>query len=221
MALALDPSFARAESRPTVRAGALAIPALASLGAGAIHAAAIGAHGDHRQAVVLFSVVAALQLGWGAFALSSSRRWLGLVGALGSAALVGGWVLAKVSGLSFIDGLEAKEPVQWADGMAAGLAALVVITTAVVALRHWRVPAAEALVRVFALPVAVLSLTGMIAAGGHNHAGHVHTDAAGNVVAAAVVPPHPFVPGQPIDLGGVPGVTPAEQARAENLLAAT
>jgi hypothetical protein len=37
----------------------------------------------------------------------------------------------------------------------------------------------------------------------------------------AVVPPKPYDPSLPIDLGGVPGVTPQEQARAENLIAVT
>jgi hypothetical protein len=41
-------------------------------------------------------------------------------------------------------------------------------------------------------------------------AGHTHTTAA---------PTHPFDPNLPIDLGGVAGVTPQEQARAENLVA--
>jgi hypothetical protein len=37
----------------------------------------------------------------------------------------------------------------------------------------------------------------------------------------AVVPPVPYDPTKPIDLGGVEGVTPEQQARAENLLAAS
>ncbi|HEX3089149.1 MAG TPA: hypothetical protein VHQ23_10875, partial [Ilumatobacteraceae bacterium] len=37
--------------------------------------------------------------------------------------------------------------------------------------------------------------------------------------AAAVVAPKPYDPTQPIDLGGVPGVTPEQQAAAENLVA--
>jgi hypothetical protein len=37
--------------------------------------------------------------------------------------------------------------------------------------------------------------------------------------AAAVVPPKPYDPTQPIDLGGVAGVTPEQQAAAENLVA--
>jgi hypothetical protein len=43
--------------------------------------------------------------------------------------------------------------------------------------------------------------------------GHAHE--------SAVVPPKPYDPTQPIDLGGVPGVTPEQQARAENLIAVT
>jgi hypothetical protein len=49
---------------------------------------------------------------------------------------------------------------------------------------------------------------------------HEHAHAA-TVEAAPVVAPHPFDPNLPIDLSGVPGVTPQEQARAQNLLAAT
>jgi hypothetical protein len=226
MALALDAPFAApTETRPSIRVGALAVPALASLGAGAIHAAAIGVHSEHRQAVFVFAIVAAIQLGLGAYALVSNRRLLGAALALANLAFVAGWVVAKASGLGFIDGLEASEPIQWADGMAAGLAGASVIGVAIAAMRGWRLPAGEALTRVLAMPVAALAITGMVAAGGHNHAagaaGHVHTNADGTVAAPAVVPPHPFVPGEPIDLGGVPGVTPEQQAEAENILAAT
>ena len=55
-----------------VTVGALGIAGMASMGAGAIHAAAIGAHAEHRQAVLVFAVVAAVQLGWGAWALTRS-----------------------------------------------------------------------------------------------------------------------------------------------------
>jgi hypothetical protein len=210
-----------------LRTGTFGVAALASLGAGAIHAAAIGAHGEHRQAVFTFALVALFQLGVGAVALVSSRKLVGLALAVGNLALVGGWVLAKTSssGISFVDGLDVKEPVQWADGLAAGMAAVAVIGVVVAAVMHWRVPLGAALTRVLAMPVVVLTLTGMVSAGSHTHAhgeaAHVHTDAAGNAVPAAVVPPTPFVPGQPINLGGVEGVTPEQQAQAENILAAT
>lgn len=233
MALALDTPLAApaAESRPALRVGALAVPALASLGAGAIHAAAIGAHNEHRQAVFTFAIVAAIQLGLGAYALVSNRKLLGVALAGLNLLFVVGWVLAKSSGIGFIEGLDEVEPIQWADGMAAGLAAASVVGVAVAAMRGWRLPAGEALTRVLAMPVVALTITGMVAAGGHAHAGG-HSDVADGhasgasetAVAAEVasaVPVRAFVPGQPIDLGGVPGVTPEQQARAENLLAAS
>jgi hypothetical protein len=227
MAIALDSPYAAATPRPTLRTGAFAVPALAALGAGAIHAAAIGAHGEHRQAVYAFAITAALQLGLGAAAIVSNRKLIGLALGVTNLAFVAAWAMAKVgsNGISFVDGLDSKEPMQWADGMAAGLAAATVIGVALAAIWRWRIPAGDALVRVLALPVAALTISGMVAAGGHTHAhgegadGHAH--GAGTVEAAAVVPPHPFVPGEPIDLGGVPGVTPAQQAEAENLLAST
>ena len=48
-------------------------------------------------------------------------------------------------------------------------------------------------------------------AAGHEHGGHE----------AAAVAPTPYDPTKPIDLGGVEGVTPEQQAAAENLIAIT
>ena len=227
MALALDAPFAAAPSRPVLRTATFAVPALASLGAGAIHAAAIGVHSEHRQAVVTFAIVAAVQLTLGAVSLVSGRRAVGLLLAAANLALVAGWALAKSSGIGFIDGLDEPEDLQWADGLAAGMAAAAVLGVAVTAARRWRFPASDALVRVLALPVAALTVTGMVSAGNHAHAtGHEETGAAAvhadeHTTETAAVPAKPFVPGQPIDLGGVEGVTPEQQAEAENILAAT
>jgi len=86
---------------------ASAVAGVASLAAGAIHAAAIGGHGEHRAAVVAFAVVATFQIGWGALALVREHPVTAFLGGLGNAAVVGGFVLAKTSGISFVDGLEA------------------------------------------------------------------------------------------------------------------
>jgi hypothetical protein len=86
----------------------------------------------------------------------------------------------------------------------------------------------------------------MVGAGSHNHAhgvaghthasdpsglaadGHVHdastggsSSGSGHTHPAAVVPPKPYDPTKPIDLSGVAGVTPEQQARAENIIAMT
>ena len=100
----------------------MAVAGGASLGAGAIHAAAIGVHAEHRQAVVAFTVVAALQLGAGVLTLAHPGRLLLTVLAAFNVGILGGWVLAKTTGIAFVDGLEDAESVQTADGLAAGLA---------------------------------------------------------------------------------------------------
>ena len=107
---------------PRVRFGALALAGTASLGAGAIHAAAIGVHGDHPAAARTFAVLALLQIAWGALALVDHRSPVAFGGFALSVVAFSGWVLAKTTGLSFIDGLGEVEGVQWPDFLAALLA---------------------------------------------------------------------------------------------------
>ncbi len=123
MAIAAERELHPAQSLAVLgELGWLAVVGGASLGAGAIHAAAIGVHSEHRQAVIAFTVVAAIQLGFGAVALARPGRSVLALGALANAGIIGGWVLAKTNGISFVDGLDVAEPVQTADGLAAGLA---------------------------------------------------------------------------------------------------
>ena len=240
MALALDAPYAASEPRTAIRTGAFGIAAIASLGAGAIHAAAIGVHSEHDQAVLTFALVGGAQLGAGALGLTTSRKLVGATVAAVNAAAFAGWVLAKRSGISFIDGMEAKEAVQWADGLAAGFAAAAVLGVVVALARHLRFPGGAALTRVAAVPMAMLALSGMVSAGSHSHAegahgggsevaadGHGHDTTAtassggeaSDIEQNAVL--RPYIPGEPIDLGGYPGVTPEQQAEAENILAAS
>ncbi len=220
---------------------------VASLGAGAIHAAAIGVHSEHRQAVIAFSVVAALQIGWGALALVRGGRAVAAGGLVVSGAALVGWLLAKTTGIGFVDGLDEAESVQWADGAAAAMAAVAAILClaelvagSLPSRPGRRVPAPVRAVA--AVAVVGLSLSAMVSAGSHGHAGghgeetagHAHggeDDHTGTTHAEgttddhpheeAVVPPKAYDPALPIDLGGVEGVTPEEQARAENLIAIT
>jgi hypothetical protein len=218
----------------SIVAPALAVAAFTSIGSGAIVAAAIGGHSDDRQTVVAFAVVALAQLAWGVVALtrSGSARTLALVGAAINLAAFGGWVLAKTSGISFIDGLERSESPHFADVAAAAFAVVAVIG-ALLAATVWRDVASRFGSTAFgaaALATAVVTIFGMIAAGTRSPTRRVVVTAATPVPPAAsakasaptdFVPPKPYDPTKPIDLGGVPGVTPQEQARAENLLAIT
>jgi hypothetical protein len=223
----------RARTGATTLAPALAVAAIGSIGAGAIHAAAIGVHSEHRQAVITFTIIAIAQLGWGIFALQRAGRSMLLAGAGINLAAVVGWVMAKTNGISFIDGLEVEETPQFADTAAMVLAAIVVV--AALAALVWHTPQSWFGSLAFtgiALATAIVIGFGMVSAGTHNHAHGAarHSHAAGTggtggpggqVPSNAPVPPKEYDPKKPIDLGGVPGVTPEQQARAENLIAVT
>lgn len=220
----------------------------ASLGAGAIHAAAIGVHAEHRQAAITFTVVAALQLAWGGLALLRSGRVVNLLGGLIGAGAVAGWVVAKTQGIGFVSGLEQAEAVQLADGLAAALAAASVALV-VLALATGRGPSsARRPMTLAAVAVTAVAFTGMVSGTSHSHAaGDGHGTTAGHgggdehaagadhhaddeehaagegheQHAAPAVAPVPYDPTKPIDLGGVDGVTPEQQAMAENIVAVT
>ena len=269
-----EPGTSRGARRPGF--GPLAVAGFASLGAGAIHATAVGSHSEHHAAMYVFVAVAMFQLAWGAWALQRSDRAIAWLGALGNAACLGGWLAAKVSGLSFINGLQDAERVQLADGAAAGLALVAIVPVVwmtAAGLRRRPLPrAAHGVLLVISAAVVVgLTMPSMVAAANHVHThshthgvaapttdasgtpgtavagdAHVH-DANGNDVVGgaqtsltsvpdptgstiattahdhttAAVATKPYDPTLPIDLGGVPGVTPQEQARAENLVAIT
>ncbi|MGD9704764.1 MAG: hypothetical protein AB7Q42_23860 [Acidimicrobiia bacterium] len=241
---------------------AMVVAGITSLGAGAVHAAAAGSHSEHQQAVVVFVIVAAFQLGWGALALVRTGRLIALAGIAGNSAALVGWVMAKSNGISFVDGLEASERMQFADGLAALLAVVAVLAAVPVLLRGAARRGVSSLgmfsLGVVGAVVAAVALPAMVSAGSHSHAhgdtddhaaqgdagnetvtaddhGHDDDSATGGADGAtgdgatgdgaaltpAVVPPVPYDPTKPIDLSGVPGVTPEQQAQAENLIAIT
>ncbi|HEY8543439.1 MAG TPA: hypothetical protein VIL36_00260, partial [Acidimicrobiales bacterium] len=237
----VDTTSSPVPDRTSAKPDMLSLAGLASIAAGVIHATAAGAHSEHDQTVYAFVAAALFQVGWGALALLRSGGPVALAGALGNLAVLGGWVLAKTSGIGFIDGLEESEGVQFADGLAAGLAAAAVLFALVqlvgkpLVARQPRLP----LLGAAAVLSVVLAVPGMVKTGSHSHAGGGHGDSAhmdghgdhaegepaghaeGEGHEGAVVPPKPYDPNLPIDLSGVEGVTPQQQAAAENLIAIT
>ena len=209
--------------------GALRAAAVASLGAGAIHATAAGAHGDPRAAATAFAVTAALQIGWGALAIARSGPLVSLSGLAINGAAVGGWVLAKTSGISFVDGLDTKESPQFADSLAAGLAAVAVVGALLALARRasWVARPRPVLVGLAAVATLGLAVPGMVSTGNHSHAGG-HDEMAGHDHGGAeeghdhaAAQPKPYDATLPVDLGGTPGVTPEQQAEAEQLVTDT
>ena len=206
---------------------------LASVGAGAIHLAAAGIHAEHPSLARIFVIMGAAQLVAGLVLALGGRRQAAAVVAVVNIAAVGGWALTRTVGISWVQGLEASERPQFADTTCAALGAIALVLAVIVLLRGARHTPRDGLVAPGAL-VGVVSVAAMLTLATHVHshgeAGHVHDDAAASTPGAdvghvyAVDPskwPRPFDPTQPIDFGGVPGVTPEQQARAEKLVAAT
>lgn len=257
IALEHDTTAPRAVALPASTTSLLGVAGLTSLGAGAIHAAAIGVHSEHRSAVLAFTAVAALQLAWGVLALIRGNRLVAIAGALIGVGAVAGWATAKISGIGPIAGLDEAEPIQTADALAAGLAvaSVVLIAGALWSGRGNR-GGVRAPVPFLAVGVTALTVFGMVTAGSHAGVDHggasVATDHGGVVAADAAkavgAPAHddsatgdeggvavgdsgggeheaavavPYDPTKPIDLGGTEGVTPEQQAAAENLIAVT
>src|SRR5919107_3685544 len=148
------------EAPATPRSQGYAALALLSLGAGFLHAAVINAHEGHGIASQVFTWTAIFQVAWAGFVLARPSRWLLALGALVNAAFVGGWVLSRASGISFIDGFQDKEPVGFTDGVTVALEVLLVIGVALLL----RPAAAERPARLARLSTAGLGLMGLAVA---------------------------------------------------------
>jgi len=157
----------------------LAIAAATSLGAGAIHAGAIGLHADNQTLARIFIATSVFQLGWGVIALLRPARWLAAIGAIGNLAIVGGWLLTRVSGIAFIPGLEMREAAQFADTACAVLGLIAVglaFSATAIGLRTTR----PLNLSITGLAVAALTIPAMLAGANHVHdhgtaeAAHTH-----------------------------------------------
>jgi hypothetical protein len=172
--------------RTPVSTGALWVAALASAGAGLIHAAAAGAHGGDRVMVVLFAVAAVAQVAWAAIALQGPGRGVALAGAALNAALVLAWVATRTVGLPLVDALREPEAAGAQDTASAvlGLVAAGLALIAVVRPR-WR-PVALSPRAGAALAVLVVALAVPAMAADHVHGGAAHDHGSGAEAAAAV-----------------------------------
>ncbi len=223
------------------------IAGLASVGAGAIHLAAAGIHAEHPGLARIFVLMGAVQVVAGLCLALSGRRIAAAAVVLVGIAAVGGWVLTRTTGISWVQGLEEAEDPQFADTVSAALAGIGLALGAVVLWRGGRPAPRVSLLApgavIGAVTVAAM-LTGAThvhshehteaeAAAGHTHddtategaaaAGHTHDDAAAHDHGATdpTAWPRPWDPTAPIDFSGVAGVTADQQGRAETLAAST
>jgi hypothetical protein len=150
-----------------------------------------------------------------------------------------GWAVAKTVGVGFVGGLAHPQAVGFADAAAAGLAAVAVFGSVMALSRRagWVSRPHPALVGAAGIAALSLTVPGIVAAGDHGH-GKTHDLAAsatdpthdmgdmpgmdhGHDGHQAAVAPKPYTGALPVDLGGVPGVTPTEQRTAEALVTRT
>jgi hypothetical protein len=159
---------APATTSPSV-ARTLVPAALASAGAGVIHAAAVGIHTEHVGLTRLFILVAVAQVGAAllAFLRPGTRAAAGVLVGVNIAA-ISGWLYTRFGGISWITGLEQSERAQPADTIAALLALGAIIGAGSFLVRRFdllaRVPVAAV-----AILVAALTVPAMVNATNHQH----------------------------------------------------
>jgi hypothetical protein len=198
---------------------------MGSVGAGAIHLAAVGMHSEYPMLGRIFVIMGATQLVSGLVLALAGSRLAALVVVLVNIVAIGGWSLTRTVGIPWVPGLESAEAPQIADTVCVGLATLAVVLAFAVPLRGARsTPPRIGLAAPGAL-VAIVSVAAMLTGATHVHShgdvGHTHGGTASAPIPDPSTWPRPFDPTQPIDFGGVPGVTPEQQARAETLVANT
>lgn len=252
-----------------IRVPGLTVAAMTSIGAGVIQAAVAGVHAQHPQLARVLIICAVAQIGAGIVALARPNRLVAALVLAVNVAVVGGWLATRLTGVSWIDGLQLRQAPQFADTASALLGATAVGCASAAVMIGRRRSAAPHL-SFPALAIAALTIPAMLSGGTHlrsqtataagtstavvdvsqphNHAAdgsagavvdptqthtHTHTtDPAGatatsNATATSTATatavgdstwPRPWDPTKPLDLSGVPGVTPEEQARATTLV---
>jgi hypothetical protein len=187
-------------------------PGLFSLGAGFVHALAAGTHTEHTQAALAIALLAVLQCGVGVIAMSNANRWWSAPVIVVNAVAIGGWIVTRVSGISFIDGLENSESVQAADALCASLAALAILGS----LLGQRVKSLHLTPAIGGVMVLALVVPASLATADHQHD---HGDSHSEATSANW--PRPYFPSMGIDISNVEGVTPEQERRAADLITST
>ena len=154
----------------------LTIAAIASAGAAILHAAASGVHAEHVGLARIFIALTIAQIAVAVLGLTRTGRLAcGSLFAVNSVAL-GGWLVTRLVGISWIGGLEIAERPQIADTAAAFLAAVAMAAAATCAFSTTPRLSRRALVGATVL-VGVLVVPGLADATTHDHGGHDEAEA--------------------------------------------
>ncbi len=153
----------------------LAVASIASAGAAVLHATAAGVHADHTALSRLFIALALAQAAAAVAGLVRANRFsaVALVVVNGGAAI--GWLLTRLTGISWIAGLEVAERPQLADTTAAILAVVAVAAAAAWSTGRATVVPARAVANAAVL-AALLVVPGLVNATSHDHGDHSSAD---------------------------------------------
>ncbi|HUW04153.1 MAG TPA: hypothetical protein VMW08_17495 [Acidimicrobiales bacterium] len=154
----------------------LILAAACSAAAGMIHAGAAGSHSELTTLAMLYALVGMLQVTWAVAAIMRGGRGLIAAGMALQTVALGAWIVSRISGISFISGLEDKLTIGFQDGLVAGLE-FVAIVGCLVALgvkvtgKVWKPLAGTlgALALIAAVPAAAAE---------HDHGTHAHDETA-------------------------------------------
>ncbi len=227
--LRADAPLARADAPLTVMACTMA------LSAALVRAASIGAHAHEAGLSLLLAGAALFGLVWVIVAWARSGRVVLGVGMAVHAAFLAFYIVSRVWGVSFVDGLEGAPAVGTPDLFAAFFDFAVVLTMAALLSAPATSVSGNAARRFGARSWSIAVIGGLLCTPALVEASSASTASAPESVTAAAspvdlteepttstttttTPPKPFDPKKPVDLSGTPGVTPAELARSEDLL---
>lgn len=207
------------------RNGVLVAAGVASVGAGALHLFAAGLHTEHATLARLMVLLAAAQCAAGLLAAMSARKAVPALVIGVNVVAVAIWGYTRFAGLPWPEGLTAAEAPQLLDTTCA-LLGLVAIAGATVALVRPGATLPTASTATAAGLAGALAVAAMLGGAGHVHShgdGGGHSHAAGDGHGGhdhdtGAAWPRPWDPANPIDVSGVPGVTPAQEQRATALI---
>jgi hypothetical protein len=206
----------------------LLVAAVASGGAGLVHAAAAGSHNDDAAVAWLFAVTALLQFAWAVLVIVRPSIPLVIAGVALNGACVIAWVLSRTVGL--VAPLEGVEDVGVADTAAAALAAVAgVAALSVLLARSTSARVNRSVVVVSAVAIAAFVVPAMAVPHAHSHddGGHGHTAAAAAAPQRAHADAHEHDDAvavddtAPIVSLGDGRLTDAQRSRALSLLVST
>ena len=221
----------------TFGVGVMQLAGLASIGAGIIHAGAVGTHAEAVTLARLFVACAVAQVAVGLLALVRGGRLAAALTLAVNVLAVGAWAATRRFDISWIAGLEHSEAPAFTDTVCAALGAIAAVAALSAMIRRRTMVTAVHL-GAPAWAIGSFVVVAMLLGATHDHdhgdaAGHTHDDAAalapditdGNShaasddgtaaadpagLAAGLNWPRAFDPSQSIDVSGVAGVTRAE-----------